>query len=107
MQPHIVDFLRHVLDNDECPEKIKEEAIELMLRELGGSEHVSGVKSQCICMPNGKWIPATSVADMNSYAIAGNKIAAIKIYRTATGQGLKDSKDFVEMYWDYLKKGEY
>ena len=26
----------------------------------------------------------------------GNKIAAIKAHRTATGQGLKESKDFVE-----------
>ncbi len=27
---------------------------------------------------------------------AGNKIEAIKLYRSASGQGLKESKDFVE-----------
>jgi len=34
---------------------------------------------------------------------AGQKLEAIKLYRTATGQDLKDSKDAVEKMTDLLK----
>jgi len=34
--------------------------------------------------------------EMNAALFVGKKIQAIKVYRQATGQGLKESKDFVE-----------
>lgn len=34
----------------------------------------------------------------------GNKIEAIKIYREATGQGLKESKDFIDALVPQLKQ---
>jgi hypothetical protein len=35
---------------------------------------------------------------------AGQKIAAIKVYRQATGQGLKESKDFIESIESRLRE---
>jgi ribosomal protein L7/L12 len=37
------------------------------------------------------------VAQIESTLAAGRKIEAIKIYRKATGKGLKEAKDFVEV----------
>lgn len=36
------------------------------------------------------------IEEINQALIQGKKIAAIKIYRDATGQGLKEAKDFIE-----------
>ncbi len=36
--------------------------------------------------------------------LAGRKIEAIKLYRTETGQGLKESKEFIEHLTDELKQ---
>jgi hypothetical protein len=36
------------------------------------------------------------IEQINEALFAGQKIAAIKIYREATSQGLKDSKEFIE-----------
>lgn len=35
---------------------------------------------------------------------SGRKIEAIKLYREATGQGLKESKDFIEALTDRLRE---
>ena len=34
--------------------------------------------------------------EINAEIFAGRKIGAIKLYREATGEGLKESKDFIE-----------
>jgi hypothetical protein len=50
-------------------------------------------------MPQTKRMPPLSDAQINAIAAAlraGNKIAAVKLYREATGLGLKESKDEVE-----------
>ncbi|MDX2182509.1 MAG: hypothetical protein SFW08_00865 [Gemmatimonadaceae bacterium] len=39
----------------------------------------------------------TALAELEAHIRAGNLIDAIKLYREATGQGLKESKDAVEM----------
>ena len=40
--------------------------------------------------------PARDLAEVRALAIAGNKIAAIKLYRELTGVGLKEAKDYVD-----------
>jgi hypothetical protein len=50
-------------------------------------------------MPQTKRMPPLSDAQINAIAAAlraGNKIAAVKLYREATGLGLKESKEEVE-----------
>ena len=41
-------------------------------------------------------IPPEVAKQIADYVFARNKLAAIKLYRDHTGQGLKESKDFVE-----------
>lgn len=41
-------------------------------------------------------IPAETKAAICDHLFEGRKIAAIKLYREATGEGLKESKDFVD-----------
>lgn len=41
-------------------------------------------------------LPDDAVRQINTALFAGRKIEAIKLYREFTGQGLKESKDFVE-----------
>lgn len=36
------------------------------------------------------------VEEITNALAAGNKIEAIKVYRSATGKGLKESKDFID-----------
>ena len=40
--------------------------------------------------------PAHDLAEVRALALAGNKIAAIKLYRELTGAGLKEAKDYVD-----------
>lgn len=42
--------------------------------------------------------------EINEAIFAGRKIEAIKIYREATGQGLMESKDFIERLTASLRK---
>ena len=46
----------------------------------------------------GKADPAT-INELMRAIHAGEKIAAIKAYRSVTGYGLKEAKDAVEQYW--------
>lgn len=41
---------------------------------------------------------------INEAIFAGRKIEAIKLYRDATGEGLKESKDFIETLTDSLRE---
>ncbi len=43
-----------------------------------------------------KPIPPEVAKEIADHVFAGRKIAAIKLYREHSGQGLKESKDFVE-----------
>ena len=49
-------------------------------------------------------IPLEKVQEIASALYAGNKIEAIKIYRGATGEDLKDSKDAVEEFERQLRE---
>jgi ribosomal protein L7/L12 len=42
--------------------------------------------------------------EINEAIFAGHKIEAIKLYREATGQGLKESKDFIEQLTETLRE---
>ena len=48
-------------------------------------------------------MPPETVTAINDAIFAHRKIEAIKIYREATGQGLKESKDFIESLTDQLR----
>jgi hypothetical protein len=41
-------------------------------------------------------LPDEVAADVRAAILAGHKIQAIKLYRNATGVGLKEAKDFIE-----------
>lgn len=43
-----------------------------------------------------KPIPPEATRQIAELVFAGNKIAAIRLYREHSGEGLKESKDFVE-----------
>ncbi len=47
-------------------------------------------------MPDLKEIPADIAQEIAEQLYAGRKIQAIKLYRDRTGQGLKESKEFIE-----------
>jgi len=44
------------------------------------------------------------IADISNALAGGRKIEAIKIYRDATGEGLKEAKDFIEALIPKLKE---
>jgi hypothetical protein len=49
-------------------------------------------------------IPPEKVQEIATSLYAGNKIEAIKTYRSATGEDLKDSKDAVEEFERQLRE---
>lgn len=56
--------------------------------------------------PSGGSSPSSQViAEMMRLLQSGQFIDAIKVYRQATKQGLKESKDFVDRLQEELKKG--
>lgn len=44
------------------------------------------------------------IDQIQAAVLAGEKIRAIKLYRDATGEGLKESKDFIEALEDELRR---
>jgi len=104
MKPHIVDFLRKTLNNEAVPEEVHKDIVDLMLEELGYDGVATGERFSCVQLVSGDWIPVTAYAEISSHILDDSKIAAIKALRAATSWGLKDSKDFIERYWDEFKK---
>lgn len=52
-------------------------------------------------MPENKYVECSTVdALLAAMGKEGQKIEAIKQYRTLTGAGLRESKDAVEKYWN-------
>lgn len=49
-------------------------------------------------------ITQEQIEQINDALASGRKIAAIKIYREATGKGLKEAKDFIEALIPKLKE---
>jgi hypothetical protein len=49
-------------------------------------------------------IPEHDMQQIRAAIFAGRKIEAIKLYREASGQGLKESKDFVDALDEELRK---
>jgi hypothetical protein len=54
----------------------------------------------------GKPIPPEMAKQIADHVFAGNKITAIKLYREHSGEGLKESKDFVEAMETELRARE-
>ena len=46
------------------------------------------------------------IDQIQAAVFAGQKIAAIKLYRAATGEGLKESKEFIDALEDELRRTE-
>ena len=46
------------------------------------------------------------IDQIQAAVFAGEKIRAIKMYRAATGEGLKESKDFIDALEDELRRTE-
>ncbi len=75
-----------IFGNDDVKRRLErlESKIDAIMRHLGIAEGVAAAPS------------AGSMAEVEQHLLAGNKIAAIKAYRIATGLGLKEAKDAVE-----------
>ena len=65
--------------------------------DLATLDQLTDVDCQLVEVP-GKADPAT-INELMRAIHAGEKIAAIKAYRSVTGYGLKEAKDAVEQYW--------
>ena len=53
-----------------------------------------------------KQVPDDQIEPIRAAVFAGRKIEAIKQYRTATGEGLKESKDFIEALEAEMRRTE-
>ncbi len=53
-----------------------------------------------------KQVPDELIGPIREAVFAGHKIEAIKLYRVATGQGLKEAKDFVEALESEMRQRE-
>jgi hypothetical protein len=51
-------------------------------------------------------VPDAVAAEIRTEILAGHKIAAIKLYRQASGEGLKEAKDFIESVEAELRRTE-
>ncbi len=49
-------------------------------------------------------VPDDNAAEIESAIYAGHKIAAIKLYRERTGQGLREAKNFIEALEQQLRQ---
>jgi hypothetical protein len=59
-------------------------------------------KAKCMCTS----VPYTTLAQIRAELEEGRLIDAIKLYRTATGLGLKDSRDDILALWEKLATDE-
>lgn len=48
-------------------------------------------------------ISVTQLEEIRAYLLNNQKLGAVKAFKDYTGEGLRDSKDFVDFYNDYLK----
>lgn len=51
--------------------------------------------------------PFDLTTEEKNHALAGKKIQAIKLYRSRTGKGLRESKEKVDAYMAVAKPGQY
>ena len=103
MRKEFVTILREVMNNENVSQEIKQLAVELMLEEIGGDISACyGAPTLCIQLDNELWIPESSFNSIRYHVTAREKIAAIREYRDVTGQGLRDSKDWVEAHYNEL-----
>lgn len=51
-------------------------------------------------------VPDDQIEPIRAAVFAGRKIEAIKRYRTATGEGLKEAKDFIEALEAEMRRTE-
>jgi hypothetical protein len=54
----------------------------------------------------GRPVPDEVAAQIRAAILAGRKIEAIKLYRQASGEGLKEAKEFVEAVQAELRRTE-
>lgn len=56
--------------------------------------------------PAGESVSNDDIDQIQAALFAGEKIGAIRLYRAATGEGLKESKDFIDALEDELRRTE-
>ncbi len=89
----IMEFLKEVLFSDDAPRKIKENALELIIK-----DEIKGIKPFMVgqVLLSSNEYNRVKVAYENIDGTGPSKILAIKELRTISGLGLKHAKEAVE-----------
>ena len=94
METEAYEFIRSVVLSDNAPMYMKEEALELLMRQASSIDHADNTRRRFAVtqfrISREDWNKIQEAID------AGQKIPAIKILRAASGMGLRDSKLAVE-----------